>query len=86
MSGQQPDTKPGPYYVSAINGSKVHLMAGPYELHADALATVDKARDIAVDHDPRAWWMQWGTVRVEGCEQIGQLHKLGLTQATGGAA
>jgi hypothetical protein len=76
---QQPDTLPGPYYVSAIDDTRnTHLMAGPYALHAAALADVDKARDIAVKHDPRAWWMAWGTVRIEGSTRIGQLNKFGL--------
>lgn len=35
-----PDTRPGPYYVSAIDAGKVHTMAGPYAEHASALADV----------------------------------------------
>lgn len=34
-----PDTRPGPYYVSAINAGKVHTMAGPYAEHGADPAT-----------------------------------------------
>lgn len=75
---QQPDTKPGPYYVTAIDNGRVHLMAGPFGEHAEALGLVDKAREIAYEHDGRAWFMAWGTSRVEGCEKLGSLNRHGL--------
>jgi len=78
MTTQQPDTKPGPYYVSAMEGNKTWLMAGPYATHRQALQDVQKARDIATEHDPRAWWKAWGTVRVEGASRVGALNKHGL--------
>lgn len=75
MLRQTPDTKPGPYYVSAIDGAKTYLMAGPYDQHADALADVDKARDIATSADGRAWFMAWGTVRRnDGATTPGRLN------------
>jgi hypothetical protein len=61
----QPDTQPGPYYVSAIDGPKSALVSGPYADHATALALVDRARDIASDNDPRAWFAAFGTVRMK---------------------
>ncbi len=73
-----PDTAPGPYYVSAIDAGRTFLMAGPYTLHGAALADVDKVRDIANKHDGRAWFMAWGTVRIEGSDRVGTLNKLGL--------
>lgn len=73
-----PDTAPGPYYVSAIDHKCTFLMAGPYELHGAALADVDRALHIAYEHDGRAWFMAWGTVRVDGCERRGRLNELGL--------
>lgn len=75
---QQPDTKPGPYYVSAIDAGQTFLMAGPYSDHASALADVDRARSIAVEHATKAWWMAWGTVRIEGCTRAGSLNKNNL--------
>ena len=73
-----PDTAHGPYYVSAIDAGRTFLMAGPYELHGAALADVDRTLRIAYDHDVRAWFMAWGTVRVEGCQRQGRLNELGL--------
>lgn len=74
-----PDTALGPYYVSAIDAAgRTFLMAGPYELHGAALADVDRALNIAYEHDGRAWFMAWGTVRVEGHECRGRLNELGL--------
>jgi hypothetical protein len=50
-------------------------MAGPYADHEAALQDVDRSRDIASDHDGRAWFMAWGTVRIEGGGQVGALNK-----------
>lgn len=75
---QTPDTRPGPFYVSAVDGTKNYLMAGPYAQHADALADVERARDIANNADGRAWFMSWGTCRIEGCTLLGNMNKLGL--------
>lgn len=49
------------FYVSAIDGNKKYLIAGPYFFHSDALNAVDHVRDVANDRDPRAWFMAWGT-------------------------
>jgi hypothetical protein len=75
---QAPDTKPGPYYVTARDAGRYHVMAGPYADHAAALADVQRARDIAYEHDGRAWFMAWGTARIEDSDRIGTLNKLGL--------
>ncbi len=50
-------------------------MAGPYADHATALQDVDRALAIAHEHDARAWFMTWGTVRVDGCDKIGRLNQ-----------
>ena len=47
MTTQTPDTRPGPYYVSAVDAGRLHLMAGPYADHAAALTDVDRALSIA---------------------------------------
>lgn len=49
------------FYVSAINGSRRHLVAGPYESHDAALAKVDTVRKMADERDSRAHFMAWGT-------------------------
>lgn len=77
---QTPDTKTGPYFVSAVDGSKSYLMAGPYNDHGAALAQVDRARDIASNLDGRAHFMAWGTCRIEGSTSVGSMTKAGLMQ------
>lgn len=72
---QTPDTKTGPYYVSAVDGPKSYLMAGPYTDHNTTIALVDKARDITSNHDGRAHFMAWGTCRIEGSTAVGSLNK-----------
>lgn len=79
---QVPDPAPGPYYVSALKGTSYFVMSGPYTRHGDALANVNTARDIATAHDPRAWWLSWGTVRIEGSTLIGKLQDAGLMPPT----
>lgn len=64
-STQAPDTAPGPYYVSAVDGSHKVLASGPYQTHAEALALVDRALHLADQHDGRAWFAAWGTVRMQ---------------------
>ncbi|WP_293000011.1 hypothetical protein [Nevskia sp.] len=65
---QTPDTQPGAYFVTARSddGATFWPMLGPFvNDHAAALAMVDKARDKATEIDPRAWWMAWGTTRLD---------------------
>ena len=63
---QQPDTKPGNYYVSARrDDGDFRCLVGPFrDDHGAALALVDKARTIALDLDPRAPWYSYGTLRM----------------------
>lgn len=49
------------YYVSAIDGAKRYLLAGPYTAHETALARVDAVNAYACANDPRAHFMAWGT-------------------------
>jgi hypothetical protein len=60
---QQPDTKPGAYYTTALYNGRHALLAGPFPNHATALALVDKARIEAEKVDPRAVWYAYGTAR-----------------------
>jgi hypothetical protein len=48
------------FYVSAVDGSRKHLVAGPYGSHGEALGMVEHVRKHA-DSDPRAHFMAWGT-------------------------
>lgn len=51
------------YYVSAIDGPKKYLVAGPYDTHAAAKDKVSEVREMAYQRDKsgRAWFMAWGT-------------------------
>ena len=49
------------YYVSAIDGARRYLIAGPYNDHAKALARVDAVNSHACANDGRAHFMAWGT-------------------------
>jgi hypothetical protein len=60
---QAPDPRPGKYYVSATNGERYWIMRGPYDSHSAALADVRETMLKAIDLDPKAFWMKWGTCR-----------------------
>lgn len=69
----------GNYYVSAINGHELYLMAGPYRTHRQAQATKERSLRIADDHDGRAWFMSWGIVKMAGdYTKPGSLNRHGL--------
>lgn len=61
---QQPDTKPGFYYVTARDAGRTALLAGPFENdHARALDLVDAGRRAAEQVDVRAAFWFFGTCR-----------------------
>ena len=55
------DTKS--FYVSAIDGQKKYLIAGPYASHTEALEKVDAVNKRACELDARACFMAWGTAK-----------------------
>lgn len=62
---QEPDPRPGNYYVSATDGPEYHLLLGPFTRHADALARVEPVRVFVIDKGPpKAAFMAYGTVRM----------------------
>jgi hypothetical protein len=64
---QEPDTKPGYYYVTVRRrDGEFRPLRGPFvNDHASALAAVDDARMKACNLDPRAHWYAFGTARSE---------------------
>ena len=60
----------GNYYVSAIDGPKVYLLAGPYETHQEALDLVDQCNELSQSLDDRAFWFAYGTCRVKDTEYV----------------
>lgn len=69
------DPRPGFYYVTAVDGPRVCLMAGPYPTHREALALVDGVRGIATDRDGRGHFYAWGTMRSETNKGPGSFQK-----------
>jgi hypothetical protein len=65
------------FYVSAIDGPKTYLVAGPYDTHQAALDRVEAVRTHADQHDPRAHFMFWGTCSLP---QAPEAHKTPLGQ------
>lgn len=49
------------FYVSAIDGDRSYIMAGPYACHEAAKAQVPAIRAMAEAQNPRAVWMAFGT-------------------------
>ncbi|WP_157266578.1 hypothetical protein [Azohydromonas aeria] len=73
--GQQPDTKPGAYFVSVVDGQRVGLLLGPFvDNHAAALARVDMVRAKAEEMDSRAVFYAFGTVRLDADHPRAEKH------------
>lgn len=61
----EPDTRPGDYYVSAVDDRRAALLAGPFRNnHARALALVEEARRVAGELDPWSHFYAFGTCRL----------------------
>ena len=63
---QQPDPRPGYYYVTAYDsarpaGRRYAFLAGPYRCHAHALRDLRAASDLAIQHDPWLAFVAFGT-------------------------
>ena len=54
------------FYVSAIDGAKRCLIAGPYVTHEEALGDVERVKRIVCDADGRGDFMAWGTAGYTG--------------------
>lgn len=53
------------YYVSAVDGARSYLVAGPYPTLAEAEDRVSQVRAMAEDANGRAHFMAWGTASSE---------------------
>ncbi len=63
---QQADTRPGHYYVSAVDGGTHWFpMAGPFTTHQEALDLADDVRRYAHEVSYRSVWYSFGTCRVD---------------------
>lgn len=85
----EPDSRPGYYYVSIYRcnnnagiGGQFRLLRGPFiNDHAGALAAVGDAKCRAIAYDRRAQWDAFGTCRVEEDLGAGILDKLDSQKA-----
>lgn len=59
-----PDLRPGHYYVSVLDGSRYALALGPFETHAEALAEVKAVQAYCNEKSDRAWFYGYGTCRL----------------------
>lgn len=76
-STQEPDTKPGDYYVSVRDGSRTALALGPFrDDHASALVRVDDVRRHVQERSPDAHWWSFGTCRLDASDDnpLGRLN------------
>lgn len=82
---QEPDTQPGPYYVSAIDGGRAVMASGPYNDHATALAAVDVVRELVCRHDAKAHFYAFGTARKHdpASNKPGVIQRWGYPLVTG---
>ena len=50
------------FYATVLNDEgDSRFLLGPYETHGEALATVERAKDLAIEYDRRAFWYAYGT-------------------------
>ena len=78
------------YYVTMIRDGKIGVLSGPYATHADALAQVEYAYDIACELDPRCAFDSRGTALIAS-DRPGALQRHGYpldlaSKAVGGAS
>lgn len=62
---QEPDPRPGNYYVSVMDGDRRALLLGPFPTHQQALDMVEPVRAKGLELDPRALWYEFGTARLQ---------------------
>jgi hypothetical protein len=64
---QKPDPRPGSYFVTAVDGSRVAWLLGPFDRHEDALSRVDDVRSAceSLTAGESHWWA-FGTARIDG--------------------
>jgi len=81
-TAQQPDPRPGHYYVTARDGERYWLLTGPYASHRAALDDVVRVTYIALDAPGghTLAFASFGTARVSpdliGTPQRGRLNEL----------
>jgi hypothetical protein len=62
------------YYVTARDGDRVGLLAGPFRQHDFALAVMDRVVEFACELDIFAWFYEYGTARLESGHRMGKFN------------
>lgn len=78
MNIQEPDSRPGFYYVSIMDGIRNGRLSGPYLTHREALDDVTPVKVVAQNVDPRADFYAFGTMRSATDLVPGTLNKHNL--------
>lgn len=64
MINQDAAAPVGDFYVTVQDGGRTGFLLGPYADLRDALANVDRGRDMACAGSSRAHWYTYGTSRL----------------------
>lgn len=64
----EPDPRPGAYYTTVVDWPKVAWLSGPFRYHHEALADVQRVKDLALDKFAIAAFCGFGTAHIEGDE------------------
>lgn len=69
LTAQDPDTKPGDYYVSVLDSGRYALALGPFrDDHAGALERVAEVRVYCQEQTAKAAWWAFGTCRLDSAD------------------
>ena len=54
------------FYVSVRDGPRYGFLLGPYTTHGEALANVERGKQLALDSDnaSRSWFYAYGTCKI----------------------
>lgn len=78
-----PNSQPGPYWVTVVDGSRFIPLAGPFRTHPQALAQVEPCRNFAENNYSDVSFYGFGTARCEDLP-IGRFNDtLGLDETHG---
>lgn len=58
------------YYVTAREGRKTAFLLGPYVSHPEALARVERGKELAERTDPYAWFYAYGTASCPASQPV----------------
>jgi len=63
------------FYVDAVDGARVALLAGPFRTLAEAEQHTKRARVLAVDYDAKAWFYAFGCSKWANGYREGKFNK-----------